>query len=98
MLNLCSSMEKKIKKRQQRKYDAQFKQEALRQIENGQSVVAVAQALGVSEALLYQWRQRSKNDNPGQSGEIELLRKQVKQLETERDILKKALTIFGRNS
>lgn len=90
-------MEKKSKKRQ-RKYDAQFKQEALQQIENGQSVASVAQALGVSEALLYQWRQRSRSNQSGQSEEIEALRKQIKQLETERDILKKALTIFGRNN
>lgn len=90
-------MEKKNTKRQ-RKYDAQFKQEALRQIENGQSVASVAQGLGVSEALLYQWRQRSRNNNSGQSDEVEALRKQIKQLETERDILKKALTIFGRHS
>lgn len=73
-------------------------QEALRQIESGQSVASVAQALGVSEALLYQWRQRSRNNQSGQSEEIEALRKQIKQLETERDILKKALTIFGRNN
>jgi len=90
-------MEKKSRKRQ-RKYDAQFKQEALRQIENGQSVASVAQALGVSEALLYQWRQRSREENPERSQEVEALRKQIKQLEMERDILKKALTIFGRNS
>lgn len=90
-------MEKKIRKRQ-RKYDAQFKQDALRQIESGQSVTSVAQALGVSEALLYHWRQRSRNGNSGQSDEIEGLRKQIKQLETERDILKKALTIFGRHN
>lgn len=88
-------MEKKNKKRH-RKYDAQFKQEALKQIENGQSVPAVAQALGVSEALLYQWRQRSKSTSSGQASEVEALRKQIKQLEMERDILKKALTIFGR--
>jgi transposase len=88
-------MEKKSKKRH-RKYDAQFKQEALKQIESGQSVPAIAQALGVSEALLYQWRQRAKNNTTGQSSEIDALRKQIKQLEMERDILKKALTIFGR--
>lgn len=89
-------MEKKTKKRQ-RKYDAQFKQEALKQIENGQSVPVVAQSLGISEALLYQWRQRAKaNPDPERSSEVQALRKQIKQLETERDILKKALTIFGR--
>jgi transposase len=89
-------MEKKIVKKRQRKYDAQFKAEALKQIENGQRVSAVAQALGISEALLYQWRKRGTISQPGNSSEVEVLRKQVKQLETERDILKKALTIFSR--
>ncbi|MCA6375818.1 MAG: transposase, partial [Cytophagales bacterium] len=50
-------MEKKI---QHRKYDNQFKEGALRQLANGQGVPAVARALGISEALLYQWRHRSK--------------------------------------
>ena len=89
-------MEKKIVKTRHRKYDAQFKEEALKQIENGQSVSSVAQALGISEALLYQWRKRGTPPQPGNSSEVEVLRKQVKQLETERDILKKALTIFSR--
>ena len=89
-------MEKKIVKKRQRKYDAQFKAEALKQIENGQRVSAVAQALGISEALLYQWRKRGTISQLGNSSEVEVLRKQVKQLETERDILKKALTIFSR--
>lgn len=89
-------MEKKIGKKRHRKYDAQFKEEALKQVENGQRVSSVAQALGISEALLYQWRKRSVGSTLGNSSEVELLRKQVKQLETERDILKKALTIFSR--
>lgn len=89
-------MEKKIGKKRHRKYDAQFKEEALKQIENGQSVSLVAQGLGISEALLYQWRKRSTIFPTGITQEVELLRKQVKQLETERDILKKALTIFSR--
>jgi transposase len=87
-------MEKKI---QHRKYDNQFKEGALRQLANGQGVPAVARALGISEALLYQWRHRSKGsvENPANE-QVDTLRKQVKQLETERDILKKALSIFSR--
>jgi transposase-like protein len=47
--------------------------------------------------LLYQWRKRStQNPVVSQNTEIELLRKQLKQVETERDILKKALAIFSR--
>lgn len=91
-------MEKKTNNKQRhRKFDAQFKQEALKQVENGRSVSSVAQGLGISEALLYQWRKRSgQSSSPNQNSEIELLRKQLKQVETERDILKKALAIFSR--
>lgn len=89
-------MEKKTKKARHRKYDAQFKAEAIKMIENGQSVSSVAQALGISEALLYQWRQKEKMKPSDSQEEVEALRKQIKQLEMEREILKKALTIFGR--
>jgi transposase len=85
------------KKKQHRKYDNQFKEEALRQVANGQGVPSVARALGISEALLYQWRHRSKGSVETSANEqVEILRKQLKQLETERDILKKALAIFSR--
>ncbi|MFN7492661.1 MAG: transposase [Cyclobacteriaceae bacterium] len=85
------------KKNRPRKYDDQFKEEALRQVANGQSVASVARSLGISEALLYQWRHRSKEVGDSSVNEqLESLRKQVKQLEAERDILKKALTIFSR--
>jgi transposase-like protein len=46
---------------------------------------------------LYQWRHRCKEvDAPSGNEQLENLRKQVKQLEAERDILKKALAIFSR--
>ncbi len=88
-------MEKK-NRQTHRKYDPQFRQEALKQVENGRSVPSVAQALGISEALLYGWRKKAlaqpTNGTPVRS-ELEALRKQVKQLETARDILKKALAL-----
>ncbi len=93
-------MEKK-NQRTHRKYDPQFKLEAIKQIENGRSVSSIAQALGISEALLYLWRKKALTQSSGSttlSSELEALRKQVKQLETERDILKKALAIFSRPS
>ena len=93
-------MEKKSRQTH-RKYDALFRQEALKQVENGRSVPSVAQALGISEALLYGWRKKAlAQPTSGRpvSSDLEALRKQVKQLETERDILKKALAIFSRPS
>jgi transposase len=94
-----------------RKYDADFKRSAIELILNGQSITQVSQSLGIGESLLYKWRneQTGKPNKKGSSitsstlnevssvySENEALRKQVKQLEMERDILKKALGIFSR--
>ena len=85
------------KKQGKRRFDAEFKASAIQMVENGRSVAEVAQALGIGENLLYRWRRIGrKGPDAGQNAEIEALRKQVKQLETERDILKKALSIFSR--
>jgi transposase len=81
-----------------RRYDAEFKTSALQMIQNGQSVPVVSRALGVGENLLHRWRRLAKQqvETRGQSDEVERLQRQVKQLEMERDILKKALSIFSR--
>lgn len=95
-------MEKTKVGRKHRKYDQGFKEEALRMVRHGQSVATVAKALGISENLLYNWRSShqsglSASDATSQS-ELEQLRKQLRVAETERDILKKALFIFGRST
>lgn len=88
-------MEKKSQK-QHRKFDAQFKLEAVNQVKNGRSVPSVSKALGISDALLYNWCRKGVSEPAQKPNELDALRKQVKQLETERDILKKALAIFSR--
>ena len=77
-----------------RKYDDAFRQQALQMIRLGQSVPAVAQALGISEGILYKWKRAERPSDVDQ--ELEQLRQKLKQVETERDILKKALSIFSR--
>lgn len=79
-----------------RKYDDAFKQQALQLIRLGQSVPTVAQTLGVGEGLLYKWKQAQQP--AAQQQELEQLRAKLKQVETERDILKKALSIFSRQT
>lgn len=79
-----------------RKYDDAFKQQALQLLRQGQPVPSVAQALGVSEGLLYRWKHALRPAAVEQ--ELEQLRQKVKQVETERDILKKALSIFSRQT
>jgi transposase len=89
-------------KRLHRKYDAGFKQEALNMLRSGSSVGSVSAKLGVGENLLYKWRQESVAgatvDEVSVHQEVDLLRKQVRQLEQERDILKKALLIFSQKT
>ena len=77
-----------------RKYDDVFKQQALQMLRLGQSVPTVAQALGIGEGVLYKWKHAQR---PAvQDQELEQLRVKLKQVENERDILKKALGIFCR--
>lgn len=83
-----------------RKYDEEFKNEAVRLLTTGnRSVPEVARSLGISENLLYRWKGYSKPS--GQQNEVsqkdyDQLREQLRRTEQERDILKKALSIFSR--
>ena len=92
MSKTTQSIATTFKKR--RKYDDAYKQQALQMRRLGQSVPAVAQVLGISQSLLYKWQGAFPPAAPEQ--ELEQLRQRLKQVETERDILKKALRIFCR--
>ena len=81
-----------------RKYDEDFKRSALLMIENGQSVRSVSQALGVGESQLHKWRRHARQSHSAADVEVSQLRARLRQVETERDILKKALAIFSRQS
>lgn len=88
-------MEKKSQK-PHRKFDTDFKVGAVNQVKNGRSVPSVAKALGISDTLLYNWYRKGVSQPVREPSELNELHKQIKQLETERDILKKALAIFSR--
>ena len=81
-----------------RKYDDEFKQQALAMVRNGQSVRSVAEALGISENLIHQWKRAARANQSAAELEVEQLRRQLKQVEMERDILKKALAVFSRQT
>ncbi len=81
-----------------RKYDDQFKQMAVKKILDGQSVASVSRELGVAESLLHKWK-RVKIDSSSELEKENLeLKKKLREVEMERDILKKAALIFGRGS
>jgi transposase len=84
--------------RRKRKYDEEFKQQALVMVRNGQTARSVAQALGIGENLIHRWKRASRTELPATEQEVEQLRRQLKQVEMERDILKKALSIFSRQT
>jgi transposase len=91
-----------------RKYDREFKLEAVRLItQGGRSVVEVARDLGIHENLLYNWRRKYLDDTahafPGKGHlkpadeEMRRLKKELLDIKEERDILKKALAIFSKH-
>ncbi len=81
-----------------RKYDEQFKQNAVRKILDGQSVASLARELGVAESLLHKWKQVKISSASNAEREVIELKKRLREVEMERDILKKAALIFGRGS
>ncbi len=86
-----------VKKR--RKYDAGFKSEALKMVNSGRSVSEVARSLEIGENLLYLWKTELKQSHPVDNQQLiaenEQLRKQLRQAEQERDILKKVISILN---
>lgn len=71
---------------------------------NGRPVSEVARSLGIGENIIYRWRSRHKarenkrEDNALAAPDYQALHKRIRELETERDILKKALAIFSRQT
>lgn len=90
--------------KKRRKYDAAFKSEVLKMVANGQSVSYITGALGILENLIYSWKKKGGKGKQGSDQPADLslenhqLRDRIRQLETERDILKKALGIFSRST
>ena len=82
-----------------RQYDAEFKASAVRLVQQGRSLSDVSRSLGVHVSLLRKWK-IALEEHPveGDAAEVEKLRRYVRQLEMERDILKKALSIFSHTT
>lgn len=86
-----------------KKYDDEFKRNALQKVFDGQSVRSVAEELGVNESIIHKWKRAALTKGDGQQSgaelsEIEALKKRNRELEMEVEILKKATLIFGRGS
>jgi transposase len=90
-----------------RKYDSEFKREAVKLVlEGGRVAAEVAKGLGINENVLYRWirqyREDPENSFPGkgklkpEDEELRLLRRELADVKEERDILKKVVSIFSK--
>ena len=84
-----------------RSYTDDFKREAVQMMLDGHSPQSIQERLGLpTTALLHRWRkqQREKAGPVGDAldARVKELEAELRRVERERDVLKKALVIFGR--
>ena len=91
----------KSKRSVRRSFTQEFKQEAVQMVLDGHSPGEVAKRLGIQANLLYRWKaQVIQESGPAADvldSRVRELEAELRRVERERDILKKALAIFGRN-
>lgn len=85
-------------------YAPEFRAEALKQVRNStDSVSAIARDLGITIGTLRRWIDASRPApevplTDDERAELKRLRKEVRELRMERDILKKATAFFAKQS
>lgn len=95
--------------RVRRKHSREFKLEAVKALRCGQHTASeLARRLGVSESHLRDWNREyeqhqqdafpGQGRRSGQAAEIARLKRELAQVTEERDILKKAMAFFARES
>ncbi len=94
---------RKAKAPARRRHSQEFKQDAVQMLLDGHSAVSVAQRLGLSGPnLLYRWKRNAvERAGPAARGlgdRVAQLEDELRRVERERDILKKALAILSRNA
>jgi transposase-like protein len=87
------------------RYTLEFKQEAVRLVEGGQSIAAVARTLGVVDQTLFNWVKAHRAGKltgadsktvSAEQMEISRLRAELARVKMERDILGKATAYFAK--
>ncbi len=100
--------EGKKQKRPRRSFTDEFKAGAIRLVlDEGKTIPQVARDLDLTESSVRNWVERARADRgkgkPGvlttaEKEELATLRKEVRQLRMERDILKKAAAFFAKEN
>jgi len=95
-----------MKTKTRRRFNAEFKEQAVALLEAGRPLPELAQELEVGEGLLYTWARKAKAAQLGSGGhraegeeaaadELRGLRREVSLLREENQILKQAAVILG---
>ena len=86
-----------------KRFDQDFKISAVKMVtEGGHKAAEVARSLGIHQNQLYNWKRKFTDQGdkafPGKGNLTELaaLRRKLREVEMERDILKKAVGIFSK--
>lgn len=98
-------MPKRQSPRVRRTFTPQFKKDAVAMVRGGKTVTEVAHSLGIARSLLQYWQRQLEGEGdqafPGKGNasseteQLRELRKKLKDVTEERDILKKALAYFA---
>ena len=90
-------------KRTYKQYTKESKEEAVALVtEQGYSVPDAAKSLGIATNMLYKWKEKIEAEQEGNTlqederEELKRLRKEVKELRMEKEILKKASAFFAK--
>jgi len=88
--------------RRRRRFTEEFKAEAVQMLLDGHSASSICERLGLSGPnVLYRWKRelvrRGGSTAVGLEARVRELEAELRRVERERDILKKALSIFGRD-
>ena len=87
-------------------YPESFRREAVELVRQGRAIPDVAESLGMSAQSLRNWCKQEQADrgerqdtlSSAEREELKELRKRVRRLEQERDILKRATALFARET
>jgi transposase len=106
---MAKQIQKLNPERKRRRFNKDFKLEAVRLLELGQKPAAqLALELGIARNQLYKWQAQLKRSGTGQAfrgpgqkplderSENERLKRELKKVTEERDILKKAAAYFAK--
>ena len=89
--------------KRRRKYSKEFQQDVINMLRTGnKNVPELSKELGIAEQIIYRWNKKQKVKNTGEEKvtdhekELRDLRVKLADVTEERDILKKAVSIFSK--